>query len=256
MSLVAQERELPAMELMFQGETLLIDPRGCLFWPKESLLVVSDLHLEKGSSYAAYKSNFMPPYDTHATLERLALCIADWQPKTVVSLGDSFHDRDASLRLPQSCRLAIRQLMEGRDWFWVCGNHDPIPPENLGGTFCTEMMFGPFNFLHEPTRNFRFGEIAGHLHPAAKVMGRGRAVRRRCFATDGARLIMPAMGAFTGGLNVLDEAYAPCFPSGGMMVFAMAKESVIAVSNKRLIPDRGRPAAGQWRLKKQDSRKG
>lgn len=235
MSLVAEHSDLPAMEVMFQTEALLIDPRGCLFWPKERVLVVSDLHLEKGSSFAARRSNFLPPYDTHATLERLALCVADWQPKSIISLGDSFHDEDASLRLPQSCRLAIRQLMEGREWVWVCGNHDPTPPENLGGTFCTEMMIGPINFLHEPKIEFRQGEIAGHLHPAAKIRQRGKAVRRRCFIGDGRRMIMPAFGAFTGGLNVRDRAFDGLFQKSDLQSWVLGKSAVYQISGNQLV---------------------
>lgn len=235
MPLALEEAELPAMEMEFQGETLLIDPRGCLVWPKENLLVVSDLHLEKGSSHAARRGSFIPPYDTHATLEQLALCIADWQPKTVISLGDSFHDEDASLRLPQSCRLALRQLMEAREWIWVCGNHDPLPPENLGGTFCTEMMMGPLNFLHEPKPQFRYGEIAGHLHPAAKIRRRGKGVRRRCFASDGRRMIMPAFGAFTGGLNVKDQAYDGLFEISDLQTWFLGKDAVYQIAGDQLV---------------------
>ncbi|MDJ0614120.1 MAG: ligase-associated DNA damage response endonuclease PdeM [Rhizobiaceae bacterium] len=236
MALPAEQSELPAMEIGFQGETLLIDPRGCLYWPREGMLIVSDLHLEKGSSFAAKRGNFMPPYDTHATLERLALCVTDWQPKTILSLGDSFHDNDASLRLPQSCRLALRQLMEGREWIWVCGNHDPEPPENLGGTFCTEMMLGPLNFLHEPQAQFRYGEIAGHLHPAAKIRRRGKAVRRRCMVGDGRRLIMPAFGAFTGGLNVKDAAFDNLFESTELQSWLLGQNAVYQISGSQLVP--------------------
>ncbi|MEM9278618.1 MAG: ligase-associated DNA damage response endonuclease PdeM [Pseudomonadota bacterium] len=219
----------------FRGERLIVDPRGCLFWPEQSLLVVSDLHLEKGSSFAARKGVLMPPYDTHATLETLALCITDWQPKTVISLGDSFHDADASLRLPQSCRLAIRQLMENRDWLWVCGNHDPNPPEDLGGTFCTEIQIGQLSFIHEPLIRFRDGEVAGHLHPCAKIRRRGKAVKRRCFVADGKRLIMPAFGAFTGGLNVLDKAYEGLFDKHGLRTWLLSGSDVYEIAGKQLV---------------------
>ncbi len=224
-----------AAELEFCDCELLIDARGCLFWPEEKLLVVSDLHLEKGSSFAARKSIFMPPYDTQATLERLALCIADWQPNTVISLGDSFHDEDASLRLSQSCRLALRQLMEGRDWIWVCGNHDPTPPKNLGGTFCTEIQIGPLNFLHEPLSDFRTGEIAGHLHPKAKIRRRGKAVRRRCMVGDDNRLILPAFGAFTGGLNIRDKAFDGLFDQDSLSAWLLGQDAVYRISGKQLV---------------------
>lgn len=235
MSLAIREDRAPSMELTFQGERLLIDPRGCLFWPDQHLLVVSDLHLEKGSSFASRRGSFMPPYDTHATLEQLALCVTDWQPKTIISLGDSFHDDDASLRLPQSCRLALRQLMERRDWIWICGNHDPRPPENLGGTFCTEIIIGPLNFLHEPKHAFRYGEIAGHLHPAAKIRQRGKSVRKRCFVGDGRRIIMPAFGAFTGGLNVRDTAFDGLFDNETLDSWLLGNDAIYQIRGSKLV---------------------
>ena len=250
---VAVSKPRAETRLHVRGELLTPLPEGALWWPAEETLIVSDLHLEKGSSFAA-RGQMLPPYDTSATLNCVESLVEAYQPKRVVSLGDSFHDRKAENRMVEQDAERVRELTSKTDWIWVEGNHDPDPPEHLGGRPCKVLEMNDLVFRHEPTGES--GEIAGHLHPCAKIMSRVRALRRRCFATDGERLIMPAMGAFTGGLNVLDEAYAPCFPSGGMMVFAMAKESVIAVSNKRLIPDRGRPAAGQWRLKKQDSRKG
>lgn len=148
----------------------------------------------------------------------------------------------------------VKALTAITDWVWVEGNHDPDPPEHLGGRPAKVLRDGAIVFRHEPRGES--GEIAGHLHPCAKVVSRVRALRRRCFVTDGERLIMPALGAFTGGLNVLDEAYLPCFPDAGMMVFAMAREAVIPVSSKRLIPDQRRPDLGQWRLNRQAGSKG
>ena len=147
----------------------------------------------------------------------------------------------------------VRALTDATDWVWVEGNHDPDPPEHLGGRPEKVRRMSDIVFRHEPTGES--GEIAGHLHPCAKVLGRVRALRRRCFVTDGERLIMPALGAFTGGLNVLHEAYESCFPDGGMMVFAMSRDAVIPVSNKRLLPDRRRPDLGQWRLNSNSIRK-
>ncbi|MEL6858901.1 MAG: ligase-associated DNA damage response endonuclease PdeM [Pseudomonadota bacterium] len=238
----------PETHLHVRGELLTPLPQGALWWAAEQTLVVSDLHLEKGSSFAA-RGQMLPPYDTSATLHCVEALVETYQPKRVISLGDSFHDRKAEHRMDDQDAERVRALTAKTDWVWVEGNHDPDPPEHLGGRPCKVLRVRDLVFRHEPTGES--GEVAGHLHPCAKIVSRVRSLRRRCFATDGERLIMPAMGAFTGGLNVLDEAYRPCFPSGGMMVFAMAKETVIAVSNKRLIPDRGRPAAGQWRLNTQ-----
>lgn len=221
-------------------------PEGALWWGRERTLIVSDLHLEKGSSYAA-AGQMLPPYDTSATLAVVEALVQAYQPQRVISLGDSFHDRGAEWRLVAGDAARIRALTQATDWVWVEGNHDPDPPQELGGRAARVLRLNDLVFRHEPTGES--GEIAGHLHPCAKVLSRVRSLRRSCFVTDGERLIMPALGAFTGGLNVLDEAFAPCFPAGGMMVFAITREAVIAVSGRRLIPDRGRSVSGRWRLK-------
>ena len=239
--------------LHLRGELLTPLPEGGLWWSAQKTLVVSDLHLEKGSSFAA-RGQMLPPYDTSATLAIVERLVQRLQPDRVISLGDSFHDRKAETRMDEADAARVRALTGQTDWIWVEGNHDPDPPEHLGGRASKVLRMADLVFRHEPTGES--GEVAGHLHPCAKVVSRVRALRRRCFATDGERLIMPAMGAFTGGLNVLDEAYAPCFPDGGMMVFAMSREAVIPVSSKRLIPDRRRPDLGVWRLNKQSSQKG
>lgn len=239
--------------LHLRGELLTPLPEGGLWWSAQKTLVVSDLHLEKGSSFAA-RGQMLPPYDTSATLAIVERLVQRLQPDRVISLGDSFHDRKAETRMDEADAVRVRTLTRQTDWVWVEGNHDPDPPEHLGGRASKVLRMADLVFRHEPTGES--GEVAGHLHPCAKVVSRVRALRRRCFATDGERLIMPAMGAFTGGLNVLDEAFTPCFPDGGMMVFAMSREAVIPISSKRLIPDRRRPDLGVWRLNKQSSQKG
>ena len=151
------------------GVSLLADLSGALFWKEQSLLVVSDLHLEKGSSFAA-RGVLLPPYDTVATLSRLASVIARHDPKIVIALGDSFHDRTAHERLSTSDREEIAALQTRRDWIWISGNHDPALPSDLGGTVASEVAIGPIVFRHEPTGSA--GEIAGHLHPKARVATR------------------------------------------------------------------------------------
>ncbi len=232
-------------QLHLRGELFEPLPEGALWWAAQRTLIVSDLHLEKGSSYAA-RGQHLPPYDTSATLALVEKLTEQFAPQRIISLGDSFHDRKAETRLCAKDIERIRALTNATDWVWVEGNHDPDPPKHLGGRAAKVLRIADIVFRHEPTGEL--GEIAGHLHPCAKIVSKVRALRRRCFVTDGARAIMPAMGTFTGGLNVLDEAYGPCFPDGGMMVFAMAKEAVIPVSLKRLLPDRGRRDLGQWRL--------
>lgn len=235
MNELAQMDEDYGMEVNFMNNTFVLDPAGCLFWKEESLLLVSDLHLEKGSSFAAKKSLFIPPYDTQATLENLALRISYWQPKTILSLGDSFHDDDAATRLPNSYKQHLSQLMQGRDWIWVSGNHDPSPPKDLGGIFCEEIHIGNLNFCHEPKSEFKAGELAGHLHPCAKIKQRGRSVRRSCFIGDSTRMILPAFGAFTGGLNVLDLAYAELFKGIDFKSWMLSGNQVFEMPAKRLV---------------------
>lgn len=190
------------------GVTLSADLSGALFWDEQSLLVVSDLHLEKGSSFAA-RGVLLPPYDTVATLGRLASVIARLNPRTVIALGDSFHDRTAHERLSASDREVLVALQARRDWIWISGNHDPALPSDLGGAIATDVAIGPIVFRHEPTGGV--GEIAGHLHPKARVATRARWLERRCFASDGERMVMPAFGAYTGGLSIRDDAFARIF---------------------------------------------
>lgn len=228
--------------LHLAGELLTPLPEGALWWAAERVLVVSDLHLEKGSNYAA-AGQMLPPYDTGATLARVEALCAALQPVTVISLGDSFHDRHSEARLPAPYAARIRALTGAQDWVWVEGNHDPDPPAHLGGRAAKVLRLGPLVFRHEPEGEM--GEVAGHLHPVAKISGRGRTVRRKCFASDGARLVMPAMGAFAGGLNVLHAAFGKVFPEG-CMAFVAGEGRVYGIGQKSLLPDGG--AGGpQWK---------
>jgi uncharacterized protein len=192
------------------GITLAADCAGALYWPEEGLLVVADLHLEKGSSFAR-RGQLLPPYDTTETLARLARLIAHYAPRVVIALGDNFHDRGGHARLSAADHASLTALQRGRDWIWITGNHDPDPAEGIGGSFGATLTFGKLAFRHEPSSDAPEGEIAGHLHPVARIVQRGRAVSRRCFATDGRALVMPAFGVYTGGLNVRDRAFARVF---------------------------------------------
>ena len=164
-------RRIAILDVM--GVSLMADLSGALFWEEQSLLVVSDLHLEKGSSFAR-RGVLLPPYDSAATLALLALAIARHNPKMVIALGDSFHDRDAHTRLCAADREAIVVMQSRRDWIWISGNHDPALPSDLGGIVAHEVAIGPVAFRHEPTG--APGEIAGHLHPKARVSTRGRSM--------------------------------------------------------------------------------
>ncbi len=190
---------------------LVADPSGALAWPDENLLVIADLHLEKGSSFAR-KGSVIPPYDSRATIERLIDALERWSPDRVISLGDSFHDQDGSNRLSTNDRRQIRDFTSRYDWTWISGNHDPSPPSDLGGRSAPEVTIQGVVFRHYPSEHAEQAEIAGHLHPKARVKARGRRVSRPCFVSDKRRVLLPAFGAYTGGLNVLDPAVATLFP--------------------------------------------
>jgi uncharacterized protein len=193
------------------GESAVCDPRGVLYFPELRLLAVSDLHLEKGSSLA----------------RRGAI---------VISLGDSFHDGGGAERMHSSFRERLEALMAGRDWFWVAGNHDPEAPADLPGETVRELAIGSLLFRHEPSKLRVEGEISGHLHPCARIVQQGRSVRRRCFAGDGGRMIMPAFGAYTGSLNVLDRAYAGLFRLDSLMAYMLGSDRIFAISRSMLRP--------------------
>jgi DNA ligase-associated metallophosphoesterase len=217
------------------GIGLVADLAGALFWPEQRLLAVADLHLEKGSGFAA-RGVLLPPYDTAATLQRLAGLVARYAPSVVVALGDSFHDGGGPARLADTDRATLNRLQRGRDWIWIAGNHDPAPAEGVGGRFAATVTLGALTLRHEPVGDC-VGEIAGHLHPVARVARRGRAVSRRCFACDGARLVMPAFGAYAGGLNVRDRAFAQVFPTLGFTAHMLGERRVYAVAAQHCLPD-------------------
>ena len=217
------------------GECALCDRSGALHFPDLQLICISDLHLEKGSAFAR-RGALIPPYDTGATLLRLQAVIAEYEPRIVVSLGDSFHDGWGAERLPVAFRERLEALMAGRDWFWIAGNHDPQAPADLPGETVRELAVGSLRFRHEPSNADAEGEIAGHLHPCARIVQRGRSVRRRCFAGDGTRMIMPAFGAYTGSLNVLDRAYRGLFRRETLVAYMLGAERVFAMPGSMLRP--------------------
>lgn len=218
------------------GRYLLADPAGALIDEDERVLVVADLHLEKGSSLAR-RGSLLPPYDTAATLGRLALLVERYAPRRVVALGDSFHDPFAAERLSAADREMLARLARRRSWLWIAGNHDPLPPQNLAGEVAAAWTLGSLTFRHEPQPGDGMGEIAGHLHPVAIVAGRSGAVRRRSFVSDGRRCVMPAFGAYAGGLNLHDIAFARLFAAGSRIVHALGRARVYAVSEHQCLAD-------------------
>ncbi len=219
--------------MILNGVTVTLDPSGALYVPREGTLVAADLHFEKGSSYAA-KGQPLPPYDTAATLRALAAVIERHRPTRVICLGDSFHDDGAGGRMNAADAATVRALTADRDWIWITGNHDPHPPEDLGGRIEREVMLDGLRLQHEPRVRAAAGQIAGHLHPKASVRVRGRRIQRRCFASDGLRLILPSFGAYTGGLSVLDRAFAKLFP-GPFHAHMISNGHIRSVPSRRLV---------------------
>jgi DNA ligase-associated metallophosphoesterase len=225
-----------ALEVVVAGARLLALRAGGLWWAAERTLVVSDLHLGKADAYAR-RGVPLPPWDTRATLASVAALVHQLDPLRVVSLGDSFHDLAASLTLPDEDRARLCGLTAAvADWVWVEGNHDPAPPPALGGRHADVLQIGPLHFRHEPVAGVARGEVAGHLHPCVRVGGGGRSQRCKAFATDGSRLVMPAMGAFTGGLNVRDRAFEPLFPQG-WQALAVGRTRVARMGARHLLAD-------------------
>lgn len=217
------------------GVDLRLDSGGGLYLPAQRMLIVADLHLEKGSSFAA-RGIALPPYDTRTTLTLLGRLIERWRPRVVVALGDTLHDRRAGARLGGTEREMLAGLTAGRDFIWIAGNHDPDVVPELGGTPMAELRLGPLHLRHEPAPG-AVGEIAGHLHPVAKVVRRGRSIRRRCFATDGTRLVLPALGAYAGGLNIRDRALAGLF-GGAFDAHLIGGERTYRIPHHACTPDR------------------
>jgi hypothetical protein len=196
---------LDGLSVAVAGAEVVCRPAGALWLEADAALVVADLHLEKGSAFAA-RGQLLPPYDTGDTLSRLEAEVEALAPRHIVLLGDSFHDGGAEGRLGERDAARLAALARCRNLVWILGNHDRAGPRGLPGETLPALALAGLLLTHEPAPGPARGEIAGHLHPCAKVAGVGGSVRRRCFVTDGERLILPAFGAYAGGLNVCDGA--------------------------------------------------
>jgi DNA ligase-associated metallophosphoesterase len=218
------------------GHTMRPLAAGALYWEDEDTLLVADLHLEKGAAFAAL-GMLLPPYDTRTTLQRLEKVMAAVKPGRVVALGDSFHRSEGAERMAGDDLALLTRLQKDREWYWICGNHDPHLPPSIGGRICTTLTICGVTLRHEPSEDVTEREIAGHLHPVARIARRGAVIRRRCFATDGNRLVMPAFGAYAGGLNVLDRAFAELFLRHRLEAWMMGRADVYPVLGSLLLPD-------------------
>lgn len=185
--------------LTFRDTELIARASGALWWPARSTLIISDLHLGKSERIARRSGMMLPPYEALDTLERLQAEIAEIAPRRVICLGDSFDDNAAAMALPDNIRDWITRLVAGRTWIWVEGNHDP-EPMGFAGAHSSQVTDGPLIFRHIATPG-AVGEVSGHYHPKARLVGRGRQISRPCFLCDDARIILPAFGTYTGGLS-------------------------------------------------------
>lgn len=192
--------------LTFAATCLELRGAGTLWWPDAGLLCVSDLHLGKSERMARRGGPLLPPFEGRETLARLEAEVDALAPRTVICLGDSFDDVDAAHALPDTDRATLTRLMAGREWVWIAGNHDPGPVD-LGGTHMAEISLGGLVFRHVAQACAAPGEVSGHYHPKAVLQARGRVVRRAAFVHDDRRLILPAFGTFTGGLDLRDAAF-------------------------------------------------
>lgn len=221
------------MSLSFtvHGAELSAEPDGSLWWPEKAALIVADLHLEKATAMAR-RGALLPPFDTRETLVRLRAAIRRHDPRLVISLGDAFHDRDGPVRLVADDRAVLEELARGREWLWIAGNHerDAVP----FGAAVDDLALGPLRFRHAPLLDAEPGEVAGHFHPKAAIRVHGRKVVRPCFATDSKRLILPAFGAYTGGLDLLHADLRGLF-GAELCALMLASTTVHAVAASQLV---------------------
>ncbi len=228
--------DFATQRICIAGHDLVACRSGALYSDAGQTLVVADLHLGKGAAFAA-RGRMLPPYDTRETLARLAAVIDAFRPARIIALGDSLHDGRAGSRMLASDLAVLHGLQHGRTWTWVTGNHDPAISPALGGSVVDCVTISGLHLRHIPAAGLVHGEIAGHLHPAARLSARGGSLRRRCFVGDATRLILPAFGAFAGGLNVLDAAFQPLFGEAGAQVWMLGSDGVYPVPTANLRGD-------------------
>ncbi|WP_026438733.1 ligase-associated DNA damage response endonuclease PdeM [Acidocella facilis] len=225
---------MTAAPIHFRNERLMLDPSGAAFWPAKRVLIVADLHFEKSSSLAA-RGALLPPFDTRATLERLTRLVRLYRPSRLIALGDSFHDVQGHARLSKDDRTRLEAIGREAQIIWIAGNHDATP-HDLPGQCVAEHREGPFVFRHQaqPLLGLREIELSGHFHPKASIESRAKRVSRPCFVSDGStRLILPAFGALTGGLDVREAPIARLFPRG-LRVFMLGQEQLYSFALEQL----------------------
>ncbi len=217
----------PAPTLSFAGQSFAMLADRALFWPRHGALIVADLHLEKASWYAGHGQP-LPPYDSHDTLDRLARLATETGARAIWCLGDSFHDRDAAARIVPAGAARLAAPAAATRLVWIAGNHDGLSGGAWGGEVAEEMVVDGIVLRHQCRAAETLPEISGHFHPKLRLTVRGRGVSRPCFAGDAQRLILPAFGSFTGGLDVADAAIAANF-SGPYQAMLAARGRLLRV---------------------------
>lgn len=199
---------------------------GALYVPDYETLIISDLHLEQGTSLAR-RGIHVPPFDTAVTLDLLEATLSTTHARRLIFLGDSFHDTQGEERLDEIHLNRLRIITNQYETIWIIGNHDPNPPQSLGGHGAETISLGPITLRHEPSKKLKNEiEIAGHLHPGCGLSLRGRHVRGKCFIADQNRLIMPAFGAYTGGLSINSPAFHGLFDDTQTKIWMIGKTSL------------------------------
>ncbi len=209
----------------FQGVDLQAMGSGALWWPEQSMLCVSDLHLGKSERMSRRSGIPAPPYEVQDTLSRLETDLATTGARMIVCLGDSFDDLAAAAALPEDARLWITRLQAGRRWVWIEGNHDPGPID-LGGSHLAELVLGPLTFRHIAQSGAQ-GEVSGHYHPKVQVPTRARVISRPALLMDDTRIILPAYGTYTGGLRSHDPVLADLMGPAARAILTGARPIVV-----------------------------
>jgi DNA ligase-associated metallophosphoesterase len=207
--------------LSFAGETFLPTADGALYWQAQQALLVADLHLEKASWFARL-GQFLPPYDSHATLVALADNAERTGARRIFCLGDSFHDRFGCERLPANSRVLLESLTSRFEWVWIVGNHDPGFADHCGGTIVDEVELCGILLRHEALGEEHRPEISGHFHPKLRLSINGRRISRRCFVASDTKLILPAFGALTGGLDARHPEIVRAMRGEGVAIVPVA----------------------------------
>lgn len=184
----------------FCGHDLIALTDAALFWPKHRALIVADLHFEKGSWFASH-GQMLPPYDSLAAIERIEALVTQWDASSLWCLGDNFHDGSGTARLPDEHAGRLRALASRLDWLWITGNHDPELGEDFGGRVAREEVIDDIVLRHEADPAEIRPELSGHFHPKFRLVMRGKTVSRRCFVMTDRKIVLPAFGALTGGLD-------------------------------------------------------